>query len=175
MMQSTGLPGKLIDVTHGGPVFGSIINTARFGQLAGVYNKIWQHIPEDAEVVVFMEGDLIWDPTVLVELINRLQQYPAVSPMIFTESTRKKYRHFYDIWAYAVGGVDFKNKYPYHSNVNGKPVALDSCGSCVVMRAEAARQVHFPADDMVRGMTRLLAKNGSPVWLQPDLAIEHPK
>ena len=43
------------------------------------------------------------------------------------------------------------------------------------MSADAARQVHFPPDDMVVGMTRMLAANGHPVWLQPDLAIHHPE
>lgn len=169
----TGLPGKLVDTTHGGPAYGSIINRHRFAQLAGVYNTLWPHIPATADAVVFVEGDLMWDAATLLALVDRLGPgVHAASPMIFARDTEP--RRFYDIWGFAAGGVNFTNEPPYHACVNGKAVPLDSAGSCVVMTAAAARAVCFPPADMVVGMTKLLAGHGHPVWLQPDLVVEHP-
>jgi len=179
-MQKLGLAGKILDVSHGGPSFGSIINTQRFAQLAAVYNTLWTHIPDDAGAVVFVEGDLIWQPAVMAEMVDRLDRFPAVAAMVFHAPGCTLYgrdpnvRWFYDRWGFAAQGEHFTNAPPYHPSVNGKPVALDSAGSCVVMREGVARRVHFPAENMVQGMTQMLAANGTPVWLQPDLIVEHP-
>lgn len=182
-IQKLGLAGKVLDVSHGGPAYGSIINARRFALLAGVYNTLWAHIPEDAGAVVFVEGDLIWEPSAMMALIERLDRYPAVAPMVFhvlgptvhdPNGARPELRWWYDIWGFMAAGEHFTNAYPWHPCVNGKPVALDSAGSCIAMRADVAQRVHFPAANMVQGMTQMLAANGTPVWLQPDLIVEHP-
>jgi len=176
-MRTLGLPGALIDTTHGGPSFGSIINAKRFAQLASVYNTLWRCIPDDADAVVFVEGDLIWKPEMMLALVDRLDMHSAVAPMVFHLPDYAGYggvRAFYDTWGFAIGGQHFGNLPPYHVAVNSHPVRLDHAGSCIAMRAEAARRVYFPAEDMVVGMTRMLADNGDPVWLQPDLYLEHP-
>jgi hypothetical protein len=46
---------EIIDVAHGGKHYGSVVDVERFKQLAGVANKIWSHIPESAEVVIWCE------------------------------------------------------------------------------------------------------------------------
>ncbi len=182
-MRQTGLAGKLIDTTHGGPSFGPVENRQRFAQLAGVYNTLWLHIPADAEAVIFVEGDLIWRPHTLAVLVARLTLYPAVAPMVMHAPGCTLYgdpqgRWFYDTWAFRLGGQRFSNRPPYHPDVNGGAtcgaVPLDSAGSCIAMRAEVAASAYFPPDDMVLGMTRQLAAQGTPVYLQPDLEVEHP-
>jgi GT2 family glycosyltransferase len=174
-MRQTGLPGRLIDVTHGGPVYGSIEDAGRFAQLAGVANALWRQIPDDAGVVVFVDSDLIWEPGTLVTLIDRLAEYGAASPLIVYEPNGNgPGRQYYDVWGFRKGGVRFVAEPPYHSAVNGQPVELDSAGGCVAMLGEAARRVWFPADDVAVGMTRMLAEHGHPVWLQPDLEVWHP-
>jgi hypothetical protein len=175
-MQQTGFGGKIINCTHGGRRYGHVINRKRFAQLASVYNWIWAHIPkEDVRAVVFLEGDLLWEPAQMFGLIEAVREYGAVAPMIFDELPDADGRKlFYDSWGYVADGVNFVKPYPYHPHVNGHPIPLDSAGSCIAMTADAARRVHFPPDDMVVGMTKLLAANGNPVWLQPTLEVRHP-
>lgn len=174
-IRSTGLAGKVLDCTHGGKRYGHVIDEKRFAQLAGVYNKIWQEIPADAGVVVFLEGDLLWQPAQMIGLIAAAREYGAAAPMIYDELPDEQgKRLFYDTWGMVADGVNFTKLPPYHPHVNGHPIPLDSAGSCIAMRADAARRVHFPAEDMVVGMTKLLAANGCPVWLMPQLAVIHP-
>ncbi len=158
-LRALGLAATGVDCTHGGPRFGHVQDARRFAQLAQVYNQIWAGIPADAHAVIFVEGDLIWQPQTMVALLDRLQDAAAVAPMVYHAAGCTRYgpatvRYFYDTWGFAAAGVNFSNRPPYHRCINGHPIPLDSAGSCIVMRAQAARRVCFPDADMVVGMTR---------------------
>jgi hypothetical protein len=66
------LPGMLVTRNHGGPVFGSTEEPARFRALQGVGNGILESVPDDVDVLVYVESDLIWAPTTILALIDRV-------------------------------------------------------------------------------------------------------
>jgi hypothetical protein len=171
----SGLGGALVDTTHGGPHYGSVETQRRFAQLAACYNTVWTHIAPNADAVLFVEGDLIWQAETLVALLDALDAYPVVAPLALHAPGCTRYgpadgRYFHDTWAYRRGGVRFTNELPFHPQVNGVPLLLDSAGSCLALRGEVARSVSFPADEMVVGMTRMAGG----VWLLPHLEVYHP-
>lgn len=170
-----GVPGKLIDTTHGGPMYGSVVDAQRFAQMAYCYNRVWRHIPADADAVLFVEADLMWKPAAMVALLDALQEYPAVSPRAMHREGCRLYgtgdvRAWHDTWGFVYQGEHFTNLPPYHPDLNGEPLHLDSAGSCIALRGELARSLHFPAEDMVVGMTKMAGG----VTLLPELETSHP-
>src|SRR6478736_7593378 len=63
----------LVDVSHGGPDFGSVVHPVRFRQLAGAINRLWQCIPKSADYVMVVESDLIWSAHTLESLLNNVE------------------------------------------------------------------------------------------------------
>lgn len=169
LLHHSGLKGELVDVTHGGPVYGSVEDTRRFAQLAGVYNALLPHIPADADVALFVEADLIWEPETLLALIAQAQTQPAVyAPMIMDGP-----QSFYDVWAYRRDGLRFTKRPPYHHDLNGALLEMDSVGSCLAMPAAWARGIQFPQEDVVVGFCRQLREQGHSIRLDPRLAVRH--
>lgn len=159
----------VVDCTHGGPVFGSVVNEQRFRQLAHVGNCLWRHIPKDADVVLYVESDLIWDAETMLRLIDDLQRVPAVAPVVMELSTGG----FYDTYCYRKDGVNFKKYPPYHPALTCGMVELDSAGSCMAMNAELAR--HLVWDERVFvGISQQIRDIGASVWLNQELTIYHP-
>lgn len=168
----------IVDATHGGPAYGSIVNVQRFAQLAYVANKVWELLPAEADVVIWAESDLWFDAQTMLALINRLEDYPAVAPMVMHKSGYAAYgdpgvRYFYDRWAFRCNGQQFTNHPPYHPAINGEMLKMDSVGSCLAMRGDVARGVYVPIEDVLVGTCRLIYENGGSVWLDPTLSVEH--
>jgi len=166
----------LIDCTHGGPRFGSIVNDERFKQLAYVANKMWANIPHDSDVAMLVDGDLIWEPETLMALIDHTRTYPCVAPMVLHEKpfNRRGERYYYDTYAFICQGENFINQPPYHHALRGGMLQMDSVGACVVIRGELARAVRFPEYDVVVGLCRQIYERGGSVWLDSQLRIYHP-
>lgn len=169
---ANSIGARLIDVSHGGPVHGSIVNADRFRQLARIGNKILANVPfADADAVIWLESDLIWEPCVIVELLNHLQWHACVAPMVLDSNGVT----FYDTYVFRRGGVEFAKQPPYHIGLNGDHmVEMDSVGSCVVMRADAAKGVTVPEDDVLVGVCRQIKEKGGRVWLDTSQRIFHP-
>lgn len=173
---------KVIDVTHGGKKYHSIVNLQRFRQLAFVGNKIWEALPADADVVLWVESDLMWDAATLVKLIDRLQTYPCVAPMVLDSlpaTGAEANRTFYDIFAYRRNSVGFTKARPYHPDLltlhaTDGMLRMDSVGSCVALRADVAREVYFPVTDVFVGLCKLIYDNGESVWLDSTQVVWHP-
>lgn len=165
----------LIDVSHGGRAFGSVEHPERFRQLAYVGNRLWQAIPDDADVVVLVESDLLWDARTLLTLIDHTATYPAIAPMIFDVAPPDRFR---DVFAFRRNGVRFTNEPPYHPDLAtvapGELLQVDSAGSVLAMRGEWARRVRFPQEDVIVGLCRGLYESGGSVWLDPGLCVRHP-
>lgn len=171
---SGGIGARLIDVSHGGQAFGSIVNAERFRQLAYVGNKILANVPfADADAVIWLESDLIWEPCVIVELLNHLQWHACVAPMIMDSPPANT---FYDTWAFRRGGICFVKQSPYHAGMMGGDhmVEMDSVGSCVVMRADAIRGVIVPEDDVLVGVCRQIKDKGGRVFMDTSQKVFHP-
>ncbi len=168
------LRGTLINVSHGGPEFGSVVDAQRFKQLAYVANKIWAQIPDDADAVIWCESDLIWDASTMLALIDRLKEVPCVAPMIMLEREGFPPDAFYDFWGFRKHDKQFNQLPPYFSGwpVSGL-VQVDSAGSCLVMNATLARQVHFTEESVIVGMCEQINSLGASVWLDTSLKVVH--
>lgn len=158
----------IVDVSHGGPAYGSVEDAQRFRQLAYVANRLSDTIPAEADAVLWVESDLIWEPATLVALLDRLADYPAVAPMLMDGE-----QSFYDVYAYRRGGVRFTKEPPFHPDINGAPLRLDSAGSCVAVRGDLGRSLRWPAEDVFVGWCRALGDAGGAIFLEPGLRVEH--
>lgn len=163
----------LLNVSHGGADYGSIVNAERFANLAKVWNAIWQRIPADADAVLFVESDLVWEPATMLALLDDLAEYPAVAPMVMLRREGYDPNFFYDNWGYWRGGVQIGVMPPYFAELNGSLLELDSAGSCIAMRGDIARGLTWPPEDVARGVCRQIRVRGGSVWLNPKVSVIH--
>lgn len=164
----------LIDVSHGGKEYGSIVHPERFRNLAYVGNKLWDAIPADADIAILVESDLVWDTNTLLRLIDDLQHVPAVAPMVMHLLPPSR---FYDTFAFRRNGVNFINGSPYHADLlthRERFFQLDSAGSVLAMHGDLARGLHWPDEDVVVGVCRQIYERGGSVWLDRELTVWHP-
>lgn len=161
---------------HFGPDHGSVVNAERFANLSKVWNAIWTRIPQDADAVVFVEADLIWEPATILALLDDLAHVPAVAPMIMLEREGWPKGFFYDNWGYWRGGIQIRTMPPYFADLTSDAdlLELDSAGSCLVMRGNVARRVTWPPEDVIRGVCRQIREGGDSVWLDANLSVVHP-
>ena len=164
----------IVDATHGGPAFESIVSVKRFAQLAYVANKVWELLPQEAAVVIWAESDLIWEPAMMVRLIERLQEVPVVGPMVFDSPPAKTY---YDVHVHRRNGQQFTKQPPYHADIagaNGGLLEMDSIGSIVAMRGDVARAVWVPMEDVLVGTCRMIRELGHKIYLDTGAKCFHP-
>lgn len=163
-------PGdQLLKVDHGGPRFGSVDLVDRWQLLAYVCNTIMEHVPPD-EPLIYVESDLVWDPSTMLCLLDDLDSCPAVAPLSMKEDW------FYDVYGHrGLDGAPFKKTYPYHPDLLGKtePVEIFSAGSCIAMRPEVAEKARFGDTDCVVGLGRSIRDNGFSIWVDPLLQVTH--
>lgn len=179
---SWSVGARLVDCSHGGPAYGSIVDADRFRQLAHVANQMWRCIPQDADVAMLLDGDLIWQPETLARLIDHVEEMPAVAPRVMHATNPGLYGgpgpFWYDTFSFRRNGVRFDNTPPYHRDLSGAVpgdlVQLDSAGGCLAVRGDLARQVCFPEEDVVVGMCRQIRAHGGSIWLDPGLEVKHP-
>jgi len=165
---------QIVDCRHGGPVFGSVVNGERFKQLAYVARCVWAAIPADTDVMVWVESDLIWDAVTLTQLIDRVAEYGAISPMVFLERKDWKRWSFYDTFAFVLNGQHFDHCPPYHAGYDpDKPFRVDSAGSCMAMRGAIARRIIFYEQTLFPDICRQIAAGRGSVWVDPQLCCYH--
>jgi len=167
-------PGKVFKRIHAGQIYGPIDVTQRWLQISFVMDGVFERVRPEHDVVIWVESDLIWEPAVLLKLLDHIQKpgVDAAVPMIMMRGT------FYDSWAYRRDGIRFSVAPPFHRvlqtpSVNGLYL-LDSGGGCVVMRGEIARTCRCrPPALAAVGFYRDMREHGWRVWLDPTLAIHH--
>lgn len=175
----------LIDVSHGGPVYGSIEDPVRFKQLAYVGNRLLECVDDTADVVGIVESDLIWEPQTLVQLVEDLEHLPppygAVAPMVMDGP-----ESFYDVFAFRKNGQRFTKQPPYHERlpleVEQNPnltnvislVEVDSAGSVLFMDADLARKARFINGQAIVGLCEDIYNHGGSVWLDANATVYHP-
>jgi len=171
-------PGEITVTEHatGLPYFGQRQSPERFRVLAGVGNAVLANVPPDADVMVYAESDLIWEPEAALALIADLA-LPDVAlafPMVFIKGTTR----FYDTWAYRVGEKPFNPFWPHHpALVGGGLVELTGAGSFAVVGQPALAdllRIGFPAWDCWPGLTRALAAEGWRSWVDTRVTVWHP-
>lgn len=164
----------LVDCTHGGQEFGSVERAERFRQLAHVGRCIWAAIPAAADVVVYVESDLIWEPATMIGLIDRLETYPAISPMIMLDRKGWPPGSFYDTFIFRKNGRHFGHHPPYHAcYVPDKPFMVDSAGSAMAFRGDIARRIVFGEDTIFLGICQQVYEMGYSVWIDPQAFLFH--
>lgn len=169
-------PAKIVDCAHGGGAYGSVVKAERFRQLAHVGNTIWAAIPADADVVVYVESDLIWQAETIMRLIDNVATggLDAVVPKIILRRAGWPAHTFYDRWAYRYRGQHFSHHRPYFQGYKADQLTrIDSAGSCMAIRGELARKVNFPDDDVFVGLSRQIHEQGCSLWFDPALAVTH--
>lgn len=165
------LQAAVIDCTHNGPLFGSVVHPERFRQLAHVASRIWQAIPAAAETFLWVESDLIWDAGTMLNLLSRLQELPAVVPMVMLHRQGWPNDAFYDIFAFRKAGINFKHLPPYHPQWQ-QMMQVDSAGSCMAIRAELARQIKWD-QGVFPSACQQIYKAGGSIWLDTSLQVIH--
>lgn len=166
----------IVDCTHGGGDYGSVVRAERFKQLAHVGNTIWAAIPAETDIVVYVESDLIWQAETIMRLIDHVATggLDAVVPKIILRRTGWPAHTFYDIWAYRYRGQHFSHHRPYFQGYKADQLTrIDSAGSCMAICGELARKVNFPDDDVFVGLSRQIYEQGCSLWFDPTLAVTH--
>lgn len=165
---------SIVDCTHGGADYPSIVLEERWKQLAHVGRCIFAAIPTDADAVVYVESDLAWEAQTLVTLIDRLTDYPAISPMIMLERKGWPSDSFYDTFVFRRAGRHFEHRPPYHWCYQPDvPFRVDSAGSCMAMRGEIARGLQFDEQTIFLDLCRQIYANGGSVWVDPECSVTH--
>lgn len=166
----------VVDCTHGGPAYGSIINAQRFRQLAHVGKRIFAAIPEEADIVAYVESDLIWEPATLLALIERVAsgQAATIAPMVLLRRAGWADDSFYDGYCFRAEDRHFAHYRPYHAVYRpDQPFQVDSVGSCVVMRGEIARSLTFDEQTIFPDLCGQIRAAGHGVWVDPGCAVYH--
>lgn len=168
----------LLDVSHGGHHFGSIVHPQRFKQLAYVGNRLWQHLPDDADIVSLIESDLRWHPESFLRLVEGLQSLETClrSGILLAPAVEHLDGRFYDTWAFRRNGLHFTNRPPFHPDLTGAPdyLQMDSVGSVLVMRGSLAKRLHWPEEDVIVGVCRQAAAQGTQIFMATKVRFYHP-
>lgn len=165
----------LIDVSHGGPKFGSVNVEQRWRQISYCCNLVLHTIPEDADVVVYVESDLIWDAETMLEMIDTLDtgiDVLAPKSMAYGEVTPR----FYDTYGHRSGGEQFQPYAPFHSGIElNNLLRMDSAGSCLVMKGHVAQTTRFTPPELgIVGWGNDINAQGYSFWLDPTQSVWHP-
>lgn len=171
LQQRIGSSGRLLKLEHGGPEFGSVDNEQRWRQISFVCNGLLAAVPQEANAVIYVESDLIWEPETMLALLGALDTVPAVSPMSFHQAG-----FFYDTWGFRRNGIRFQPNPPYHPDLHGDvAMRIDSAGSCIVMRGEVARSCRFDPPELgIVGFCRDIYRHGYSLTLLPAYRVVHP-
>lgn len=161
---------QLIEASHGGPVYGSTEDSRRLRQLSMVCNAGLSSIAPNDELVWYVESDLKWSPETVITLRDRLlsSSYDALAPLVFAGP------HFYDIWGYQRNGQRFSPFRPYHPDLNGAILRVDSVGSGFLMHARMGRQCRVQNDMALLGFFEDAREQGFSIAVDPTLRIDHP-
>lgn len=165
----------MVDVSHGGKAYPSVVDPIRFKQLAFVWNKLLAHVPSDADVVGTVESDLIWEAQTMVRLIDDLEHLPppygAVAPMVMDGPTS-----FYDVFAHRRKGERFTKTPPFHPDIelDSDLLAMDSAGSVLFMDADLARKARFTDEEVIVGLCEQIYQYGGSIWLDCHASVCHP-
>jgi len=166
----------VVDCTHGGKAYGSVVNAQRFRQLAYAGKQIFAAIPDGADVVVYVESDLVWEPATLLALIERATSggYAVISPMVYLRRDGWPADSFYDTFCFRAEDRHFAHYRPYHAVYRAdEPFQVDSAGSCLVMRGEIARSLTFDEQTIFPDLCGQIRASGHGVWVDPGCAVYH--
>lgn len=166
---AAGLDFHLLTCNHGGPVYPSVEDPARLAALSRVGNAILSSVRETDDILIYVESDLIWTPDTMITLIATVLrgESDVIAPLVFAGEL------FYDVFLYRRNGIRFSPFAPYHPDLNGMPLLVDSVGSCLVMRADVARQCRM-IDNALLDFCQDVRSKGYAIKVDPSQRVEHP-
>lgn len=167
----------LLKIDQGMPRYGSVEDPARFAKLSVLGNALLDAMRAWPACTTYLriESDLRWDAATLMKLLDHTNDVPAAVPMILSRWSEGFF--FYDTWGFRRSGERFRNwPSPFHPCLleKGPLIRLDSAGSCMAVRAEYARRLSMPPEDVFVGFSKMLYSIGGSIWLDPRLAVYHP-
>mgnify|MGYP001599850241 FL=1 len=163
----------ILQVNHGGPVFGSIDNEQRWRNISMVCDKILEAVDPEDTFLVYVESDLLWDADTMQYLLGRLEDsgIDAIAPICIHKPTGL----CYGTWDLRKNGQRFQAHKPYHPEVGLDLTPIDSAGACIVMRGEVARSCRFSPPELgIVGFGHDISAHGYRLMLDPTLFVFHP-
>ena len=154
----------------GRPHYGSVIDVDRFRVLASVFNAGLDAVDLAWTAhVMFIPSDVQHEPDLLSRLLAH--DLDLVAPFFWGPGGD----WFYDTWGFTRHGERFTNferrQLPSYGD---RPIAMDTIGGCVLMRAAVLRAgVRYSPDDVDRGLCRAAKAKGFTVWADPTTHINH--
>lgn len=184
MLEGAGyrIKSSVVDVTHGGQIFGSVVREERFRQLGQVGRTLWAEIPEGADVVLYVESDLIWEPETALGLIDRVgPEVDAIAPPILLERQGWPRWSWYDTYAFVCNGEHFTHRPPWHLALHPATEAgpglleMETVGSMLAVRGDYFRKAAQTYDErVIMGLCEDIRKLGGRVWFDPTIkAVIH--
>lgn len=157
-------------VDQGTQKIGSYAEKGRLQALADLWNRgLDIAVNEKAHHTIILDSDITVPPEVIPRLIAHDKD--VISPMFFFE----KSVFFRDTWAYHKNNTDFINRYPYHPCYkNNILFEVDGIG-VHLMKFEVLRRGARCDHNEVRGLSQKIKELGYEIWMDPKLAIYHPR
>ena len=144
-----------------GKVYGSVTDPARFKQLAFLWNKMIELIPEETELVAFIEADLIWNILAFETLRKSVETYDVVCPLVICGN------YFYDTYAYRYS--EHKSLPSNLESIKHEVQKLYSAGSFLLMKYKTLGSNKLTEKNAFIGLCEQIGG----VWLIP-IYIFHP-
>jgi len=167
----------LVSRSHGKREWGSTEEHERMEALSWVGNGGLERVRPSDDYVIYVESDLIWRPETMLRTLTMLQKTSNDKPifdvfgiMPFAADA------FYDIYAFRhLDGTRFGPFAPYSRDFVLDGInEVSSVGSCLVMRAEVARNVRIPGAEVLVGFCRIAREQGYRIWVDARERIQHP-
>lgn len=170
LQQVQGFRTIVRKVDQGTPHYGSYAIPERLEALGKLWNLGLEiALDEGAEHLLMLDADITTPSRMLNRLIGHKKD--VVSPMFFFE----KSVFWRDTWGYHAGGSDFMNRYPYHRNYNGRGLFEVDCVGVPFMRRAVAESGARYGPHEVRSLCAEVKAKGFSVWVDPGMAIYHPR
>jgi hypothetical protein len=157
---------EIIEVSHGGPRYGSIDHPERWDNIAKAVRRTLDAVGDYGQFLVWIEADLIWSVDAMLQLLSDAQKVSAAAPCVYADGSRR----WYDTWGYRNNGAKFNGEAPYWHEPAERfegLVRIDSCGSCFVVSNTMRESIdqwsgHWPY------------RAGGRLWLDPAVEVFHP-
>lgn len=162
---------SIIDVSHGGANYGSIVHPTRFLQAAYCGNRVLSQV-KPCDVVLWLESDLIWDRHTFDSLVSQVGVNNMIAPMVYLKRDGFPDDYFYDTFAFRIDYKNFAQTPNYHPRLRaGGLMRMTSVGSMVAWPYYLGRDLYFPAKDVFVGLCGQF--NGS-IFCDTRLSVYHP-
>ena len=160
---------EIVEASHGGPMFGSVVDEQRFEQLSMVGNRIFGHVRPEDDALIYVESDLLWDSETIHQLLISAmeQRFDVVAPVVMAAGPR-----FYDTFVFRdLDGRCFSSNDQYR---NRGFLEVSSAGSCLAMRGEVARAIRIPGNEVLVGWCAEARKHGYRIGVDSYSTVNHP-